>query len=319
MLLSLFAFLCTFAAGVVFETAEQVSDDECVICTEDVPECLFGCQKCIISTQSCKLCSAATCITAPDVFRVSFITTFDDSDQQAYYTGQFIMEVHTAWAPLGAQRFYELISAEYYEDTIFYRVVPDFVVQWGFPYDPEWHETLPFNVSIPDDPVLQSNVRGMVSFATQGPDTRTTHVFINYANNSHLDDMGFAPFAKIVEGMDDVVDKIHIPSMEFEELYNGLDEYGSVFALDNNVTATAMVVKEVPVPCDGACGSNTICVEGVCVANCASDICCSAFQMCPVGAFTECVCAFDPYCCEIFGEWDDQCIQEAQDRCGMQC
>lgn len=134
---------------------------------------------------------------APDAFRARFETT----------AGPFVIEVHRAWAPLGADRFYNLVKSGYFDDTRFFRVVAGFMVQFGIHGDPQvaaaWHDQ-----RIPDDPVGQSNRRGMVSFATAGPGTRTTQVFINYGDNSRLDAMGFAPFGQVVEGMD-VVDRLY--------------------------------------------------------------------------------------------------------------
>jgi peptidyl-prolyl cis-trans isomerase A (cyclophilin A) len=133
---------------------------------------------------------------APAVFKAKFTTT----------QGIFVVEVHRDWAPIGADRFYNLVKYGYFTNASFFRVVPGFVVQFGLNANPAlnkvWHEA-----SIQDDPVVQSNKRGYLVFATAGPNTRTTQLFINFADNSRLDGMGFAPFGNIVEGMD-VVDKI---------------------------------------------------------------------------------------------------------------
>lgn len=134
--------------------------------------------------------------TAPAVFKARFTTT----------VGDFVVEVHREWAPLGADRFYNLVKYGYFANASFFRVVPGFVVQFGLSADPAvskvWHEA-----RIQDDPVKQSNKRGMLVFATAGPNTRTTQLFINYVDNARLDGMGFAPFGTVVEGME-VVDKI---------------------------------------------------------------------------------------------------------------
>ena len=134
--------------------------------------------------------------TAPAVFKARFTTT----------VGDFVVEVHRDWAPLGADRFYNLVRYGYFTNASFFRVVPGFVVQFGLSADPAlnkvWHEA-----RIQDDPVKQSNKRGMLVFATAGPNTRTTQLFINFADNARLDGMGFAPFGTVSEGMD-VVDKI---------------------------------------------------------------------------------------------------------------
>ncbi len=133
---------------------------------------------------------------APAVFKAKFTTT----------TGDFVVEVHRDWAPLGADRFYNLVRYGYFTNAAFFRVVPGFVVQFGLNANPAlnkvWHEA-----AIQDDPVTQSNKRGTLVFATAGPNTRTTQFFINFVDNARLDGMGFAPFGTVVEGMD-VVDKI---------------------------------------------------------------------------------------------------------------
>jgi peptidyl-prolyl cis-trans isomerase A (cyclophilin A) len=133
---------------------------------------------------------------APAVFQAKFSTT----------AGDFVVEVHRDWAPLGADRFYNLVRNGYFTNAAFFRVVPGFVVQFGLSADPAVNKVWD-GAKIKDDPVVQSNKRGNLVFATAGPNTRTTQLFINYADNSRLDGMGFAPFGTVVEGMD-VVDKI---------------------------------------------------------------------------------------------------------------
>jgi peptidyl-prolyl cis-trans isomerase A (cyclophilin A) len=134
---------------------------------------------------------------APEMFRVRFNTT----------KGDVILEITRALAPLGADRFYNLVRAGFFTNCTFFRVVPGFMVQFGISPRPDvarvWE-----NANIADDPVKQSNKRGMITFATAGPNTRTTQLFINYADNAPLDGQGFAPFGQVVEGMD-VVDKIY--------------------------------------------------------------------------------------------------------------
>jgi peptidyl-prolyl cis-trans isomerase A (cyclophilin A) len=135
--------------------------------------------------------------TAPERFRVRFETT----------EGPFVVEVRRKWAPRGADRFYNLVKLGYYDGATFFRVLEDFMAQFGIHGDPEvsaaWRRA-----TIPDDPVAQSNKRGMITFATSGPDTRTTQLFINYKDNTNLDRMGFAPFGRVVEGLP-VVDKLY--------------------------------------------------------------------------------------------------------------
>lgn len=121
--------------------------------------------------------------------------------------GDFVVEVHPDWAPKGADRFREMVEKGLLEDCRFFRVIKDFMVQFGINGDPavarEWK-----NKTIKDDPVKKSNKRGYITFATSGKDSRTTQVFINYVDNRRLDDMGFAPFGQVIEGMD-VVDKLN--------------------------------------------------------------------------------------------------------------
>ena len=134
---------------------------------------------------------------APAVFKAKFTTT----------AGDFVVEVHREWAPLGADRFYNLVRYGYFTNAAFFRVVPGFVVQFGLSADPAVNQAWK-TATIQDDPVVQSNKRGNLVFATAGPNTRTTQLFINFADNARLDGMGFAPFGSVVEGLD-VVDKIN--------------------------------------------------------------------------------------------------------------
>ena len=129
---------------------------------------------------------------APDNYRVQFETT----------KGSFIVGVTREWAPLGADRFYHLVDIGFYNDTGFFRNVPGFVVQWGLNGDPAINMAWK-NARIQDDPAKgHSNTEGTIVFATSGPNTRTSQLFINFKNNSNLDRMGFTPFGSVVEGMD---------------------------------------------------------------------------------------------------------------------
>jgi peptidyl-prolyl cis-trans isomerase A (cyclophilin A) len=127
---------------------------------------------------------------APDLFRVKFTTT----------KGDFVVEVHRAWAPLGTDRFYNLVVNNFFTDAAFFRYVPNFIVQFGLPANPAigrvWQ-----SANIKDDPVKHSNTRGTLTFATAGPNTRTTQFFINFADNTPLDAQGFAAFGQVVSGM----------------------------------------------------------------------------------------------------------------------
>lgn len=134
---------------------------------------------------------------APEVYRTKFTTT----------KGDFVVEVHRAWSPLGADRFYNLVRNGFFNDASFFRAISGFMVQFGIHAEPKisaaWREA-----NIKDDPVTQSNKRGFVSFATGGPNTRTTQVFVNLVDNVRLDSMGFSPFGQVVEGMD-IVDQLY--------------------------------------------------------------------------------------------------------------
>ncbi len=119
--------------------------------------------------------------------------------------GKVVIEVIPEWAPLGAARFRELVEDGFFDGCRFFRVVPNFVVQFGINGDPAVHSK--WDKKISDDPVTQSNKRGTLTFATSGPNTRTSQLFISLKDNARLDGMGFSPFARIVSGME-AVDKI---------------------------------------------------------------------------------------------------------------
>jgi peptidyl-prolyl cis-trans isomerase A (cyclophilin A) len=134
---------------------------------------------------------------APDTFKVLFETT----------QGDLVIEVYRDWAPLGADRFYNLVRHGYFNEVRFFRNIAGFMAQFGIHGDPEvtsvWR-----TARIQDDSVRASNVRGTISFASAGPDTRTVQVFINHADNTRLDPLGFAPFGRVTGGMD-VVDSFY--------------------------------------------------------------------------------------------------------------
>ncbi len=139
---------------------------------------------------------------APAVYKVELDTS----------KGPFVIEVHRDWAPNGADRFYNLVKNGFYDNVRFFRVIEGFMAQFGVNGDPKvsavWREA-----RLKDDPVRISNKRTFVTFATAGPNTRTTQIFISYGDNSNLDSQGFAPFGQVVSGMK-VVDA----------LYNGYGE-----------------------------------------------------------------------------------------------
>lgn len=132
---------------------------------------------------------------APEVYKVKFVTT----------KGDVIIQVNRVWAPIGSDRFYNLVRSGFYKDASFFRIVPGFVAQFGIPARPDvaaaWDHAY-----LVDDRVTQSNKRATLTFATAGPNTRTTQIFINYSDNTSLDGQGFAPFGTVIEGMD-IVDK----------------------------------------------------------------------------------------------------------------
>src|SRR6266567_5679099 len=135
--------------------------------------------------------------TAPAQFQARFETT----------KGIFVVEVHREWAPRGADRFYNLVRAGFFDDSRFFRVVAGFIAQFGLPGDPAiariWADR-----SMPDDPARQSNLRGTIAFAMTGPKARTNQPFINLVDNARLDAQGFAPIGRVVDGMA-VVDAIY--------------------------------------------------------------------------------------------------------------
>ncbi len=117
--------------------------------------------------------------------------------------GPVVVEVHRAWAPQGADRFFELVHTGFFDDSRFFRVVKGFVVQFGLSKDPKVSQ-LWSQMKIIDDPQKEKNRRGTITFAIHGPNTRTTQVFFNLVDNFTLDSSGFAPFGKVVEGMENV-------------------------------------------------------------------------------------------------------------------
>ena len=136
-------------------------------------------------------------LAAPDTFVVRFTTT----------RGPFDVQFLRAWAPHGADRVYYLVRSGYYDGVRFFRVLPGFVAQFGESGDPRVAKLWDVR-TIADDPVKQSNTRGMVTFATAGPNTRTTQLFVNYANNSRLDRLGFTPLGRVTDGMR-IVDSLY--------------------------------------------------------------------------------------------------------------
>ena len=134
---------------------------------------------------------------APGVFRIQMETS----------KGSFVIEAHRTWAPIGCDRFFNLVRAGFFDNSRFFRVRPGSFTQFGIPGDPVvaavWKSQ-----QIPDDPVRQSNTRGTIAYAMTGPGTRTTQFYINLSDNSRLDKDGFSPIGKVVAGME-VIDQIY--------------------------------------------------------------------------------------------------------------
>lgn len=140
--------------------------------------------------------------TAPATYRVNVDTS----------KGPVVIEVTRADAPVGADRFYNLVKAKYFDGARFFRVIPGFMAQFGLAADPALSKT--WDVPIQDDPVKASNIRGAVTFAaTSAPNSRSTQLFINFGDNARLDGQRFAPFGKVVSGMENV-----------DQIYSGAGE-----------------------------------------------------------------------------------------------
>ncbi len=136
-------------------------------------------------------------VVVPEVFRVKFETS----------QGDLVVEATRAWAPRGADRFHELVRMRYFDEGRFYRVLKGFIAQFGVHRDFNVHATWR-NLFIVDDPPKEKNLRGTLAFAKSGANTRATEIFINLADNAVLDQDGFVPFARIVDGID-VIDKLY--------------------------------------------------------------------------------------------------------------
>ena len=175
---------------------------------------------------------------APETYRAKFTTT----------KGDVVIEVTRAWAPVGADRFYNLVRAGFYKDAAFFRVLPRFVAQFGIPARPDVAKVWE-NAKIIDDRVTQSNKRGSLTFATAGPNTRTTQIFINYSDNAALDGQGFAPFGTVIEGME-LVDKFFAGYGESPD--QGLISSKGKAYLDASFPNLDRILNAVIVPADAA-------------------------------------------------------------------
>jgi peptidyl-prolyl cis-trans isomerase A (cyclophilin A) len=172
---------------------------------------------------------------APAVYVVRLETT----------KGPIEIRVTKAWAPLGADRFYNLVRAGFYTDAAFFRTIKGFMAQFGIPARPEVNRVWD-HMNLKDDPVLQSNKRGFVTFATGGPNTRTTQIFIGMRDNGYLDADGFSPFGEVIEGMD-VVDMLYNGYGDAASLHPGIDTQGKAF-LDKNFPKLDRILKASIVP-----------------------------------------------------------------------
>jgi cyclophilin family peptidyl-prolyl cis-trans isomerase len=153
---------------------------------------------------------------APDSFRVAFETT----------RGPFIVDAHRAWAPIGVDRFYALVAAGFFDDNGFYRVVPGFIVQFGGGDDPRINAHWD-SLRIADDPRVSKNERGTIAFAKDGAASRTHQLFVNLADNAHLDREDFVPIGRVVDGMG-VVDSIY-PGYREKPEYNLISTIGNAY------------------------------------------------------------------------------------------
>jgi peptidyl-prolyl cis-trans isomerase A (cyclophilin A) len=184
---------------------------------------------------------AALASRAPDLYRVKFATT----------AGDFMVEVHRDWAPLGADRVYNLVSNKFFNNEAFFRVVPNFIVQFGLSGDLAVNHVWE-NTRIADDPVTQHNARGTLVFAAAGPNSRTTQLFINLRDNaSSLDAQGFAPIGTVTEGMESV-DKIYSGYGQ-QPNQGGITDQGDLYLNKNfpnltRITSASIILTEAAPP-----------------------------------------------------------------------
>jgi peptidyl-prolyl cis-trans isomerase A (cyclophilin A) len=177
---------------------------------------------------------------APDNFKVKFVTTH----------GEFTVEVHRDWSPLGADRFYNLVKNKFFTDAAFFRYVPGFIVQFGIPAKPDIAKVWE-NANINDDPIKpgNSNKKGTLVFATAGPNTRTTQLFVNLANNPGLDSQHFTPFGEVTEGLD-VVQGFY--SAYGEQPNQGLIQSQGKAYLDKSFPKLDSIKSATVLPAEGA-------------------------------------------------------------------
>ena len=178
--------------------------------------------------------------TAPAQFRAKFTTT----------KGDVVIEVTRAWAPRGADRFYNLVKAGFFTDMAFFRVISGFMAQFGISGKPEVAKVWQ-SANIQDDPGKQSNTRGRVTFATAGPNTRSTQFFINFGNNAALDSQGFSPFGEVVEGMANV-DKIYSGYGDSTVSQGALQAQGNAYLKNFPMLDRILSATIVPMPAPAA-------------------------------------------------------------------
>jgi peptidyl-prolyl cis-trans isomerase A (cyclophilin A) len=127
---------------------------------------------------------------APDSFRVAISTS----------KGDVVVQVYKSWSPHGAERFYQLVSQDFFDDQRFFRVIPQYIAQFGASAEPKNNDRWD-DAKIPDDPRTQSNSRGTLSFAAEAPNTRSHQLFFNLKDNPKLDPQNFVPIGRVVDGM----------------------------------------------------------------------------------------------------------------------
>lgn len=190
---------------------------------------------------------------APDEFKVRFETS----------KGTFVVQVHRDWSPRGADHFYQLVKAGFYDGCKFFRVVPNFMAQFGINGDPEMNKKYLQKTIQDDEPAGKSNGRGRITFAKSSqPNSRSTQVFINFKDNAFLDDQGFTPFGEVVEGMKEVVDELNGEYGEATtEMQGTIAQAGNAFLddrfpnLDHIVTARILNDAGEPIPLEKAAES----------------------------------------------------------------
>jgi peptidyl-prolyl cis-trans isomerase A (cyclophilin A) len=180
---------------------------------------------------------------APETFQVKFETT----------KGDFVVDVTRSWSPIGADRFHELVKSGFYDECRFFRVVPRFIVQFGINGDPKtqekWREA-----KIEDDPKSKTNAKGTVTFATAGPGTRTSQLFINFGNNAFLDDQGFTPFGAVSDEGMKIVEKITAEYAE-EPNQGQIQSRGNAYLKENFPNMDYIKKATIVKPKEGAKGS----------------------------------------------------------------